>query len=345
MGKIELTYVHSFKAKGRTYFYYRRGGIRQRIPGEPGSVEFHETYQRIHASFEAGTTETGVLPGSFEALCRSYFGSPEFLQLKPRSQKEYRYFGDKLREKFGRLQIRGISRRFVLAFRDSMQDRPAGANQAVKVMRVLLNHAVDREWLTTNPAKGVKALKIGDGWQPWPEAALEKAHEGFTGAPRIAFMLAFYTGQRKGDILNMRWNDIDGDGIRVKQQKTGTELWIPLHPTLKAELAKIEKMGFFIVARKDGRPYTETGFYKQWRTQQDKLGLAYLPIHGLRKNATQTFFELGCTPQEVQAITGHASLQVLQHYGKGARQKVLAQRAMNAWSTDSGKRSGKQGDE
>lgn len=345
MAKVDLPYVHTFKARGRTYFYYRRAGVRQRLNGDPGSIEFHQDYQRIHASFEAGKGGAGVLPGSFEALCRSYFGCPEFRQLKPRSQREYKYFGDKMREEYGKLPIRGISRRFVIAFRDSMQDRPAGANQAVKVLRVILGHGVDREWLTTNPAKGVKALKIGDGWQPWPEASLERAHKGFTGAPRIAFMLALYTGQRKGDILAMRWNDIDGDGIRVKQQKTGTELWIPLHPTLRAELAQVERKGMTIVARLDGRPYTEGGFYRQWRTQQDKLGLALLPLHGLRKNATQILFEVGCTTQEVQAITGHASLQMLQHYGKGANQKRMAQRAMNAWETKSGKHSGKQGNE
>jgi integrase len=224
-----------------------------------------------------------------------------------------------------------------------MQDRPARANQAVTVLRVLLKEAVEREWLQTNPANKVKALKIGDGWQPWPDASLEKAHEGFTGAPRIAFMLALYTGQRKGDILKMRWNDIDDDGIKVKQGKTGTELWIPLHSTLRMELtkAKSKTKGLVIVARRNGQPYEETGFYKEWRKQQNKLGLAYLKFHGLRKNATKTLFEAGCTPQQVQAITGHASLQTLEHYGKAANQKVMAQDAMNAMETESGKLGGK----
>ena len=193
----------------------------------------------------------------------------------------------------------------------------------------------------------MKALKIGDGWQPWPDVSLEKAHDGFTGASRIAFMLGLYTGQRKGDILKMQWPDIGGDGIKVKQGKTGTELLIPLHPILKAELAKAKAKtkGFFIVARQNGQPYTEAGFYKEWRKQQNKLGLAYLKFHGLRKNAAQALFEAGCPPQQVQAITGHASLQMLEHYAKKANQKMMAQDAMNTWKTASGKRSGKQGDE
>ena len=65
MGKIELPYVHKFRAKGREYRYYRRAGVRQRVEGEPGTLEYIDNYRRIHASFETGKTEAGVLPGSW----------------------------------------------------------------------------------------------------------------------------------------------------------------------------------------------------------------------------------------------------------------------------------------
>ncbi len=42
--------------------------------------------------------------------------------------------------------------------------------------------------------------------------------------------------QRKGDVLAMRWSDVENGFIRVKQSKTGAELFIPIHPTLAAEL-------------------------------------------------------------------------------------------------------------
>ena len=139
----------------------------------------------------------------------------------------------------------------------------------------------------------------------------------------------------------MRWSDVENGFIRVKQSKTGAELFIPIHPTLAAELARVEKRGFAIVGRLDGRPYTDGGFNAVWRREKARLGLEGVQFHGLRKNATVALFEAGCTPQEVQAITGHASLEMVAHYGKGARQKVLAETAMNRWRTSSGKPSGK----
>lgn len=53
-----------------------------------------------------------------------------------------------------------------------------------------------------------------------------------------------------------------------------------------------------------------------------------MPFHGLRKNATQALFEAGCTPQQVQAITGHETLEMVARYGEGASQKRLAKQAM-----------------
>ena len=66
---------------------------------------------------------------------------------------------------------------------------------------------------------------------------------------RRAYMLAKFTGQRCGDLAHMtRAHRRDG-AIRVVQQKTGAELWIPEHRELAAELATgIEHMSLLINA-------------------------------------------------------------------------------------------------
>ncbi len=337
MTDIPLNYLNPVKAKGRVYWYYRRDGMRQRIAGKPGTPEFLENYNRIHAAFEA-EPRTGAAPGTFASLITWYLSSPEYMELGDRAKQEYRAYLDQMRERFGHLSYRSMSRRFVMGYRDSMAATPSKANHAVKVLRRLLSYALDLELIKINPAAGVKELRTGDGWQSWPEPALERFHEEARGAARVAFMLALYTGQRKGDVLAMRWSDITGDGfIRVTQAKTGTELFIPIHPTLAGELAGVEKRDLAIVGRSDGKPYTDSGFNAIWRREKARLGLGGVVFHGLRKNAVAALYEAQCTPQQVQAITGHASLEMVAHYGKGARQKVLATQAMNRLTTASGK--------
>src|SRR5262245_27458398 len=49
-------------------------------------------------------------------------------------------------------------------------------------------------------------------------------------------LLARHTGQRQADVLRMAPEHIDDGGIVVVQQKTGEELWVPLHPDLGLRL-------------------------------------------------------------------------------------------------------------
>ncbi len=345
MSDIPLPYLNPVKAKGHTYWYYRRDGMRQRVEGKAGTPEFLENYRRIHAAFEA-EPRSGAAPGTFASLITDYLSSPEYNELGDRAKKEYRGYLDQMRERFGHLSYRSMSRRVVIAYRDSMAATPSKSNHAVKVLALLFSYAIDRELVKTNPAAGVKKLKTGDGWQPWPEAALERFHQQGRGAARLAFMLALYTGQRKGDVIAMRWSDIDSDGyISVEQSKTGAKLEIPIHPKLEAELARTDKRGLAIVGQSDGRPYKKSGFEAVWQREKARLGLGGVQFHGLRKNAVAALYEAQCTPQQVQAITGHASLEMVAHYGKGASQKRLATQAMNRWKTSSDKPSDKPANE
>src|SRR6185295_2573800 len=53
---------------------------------------------------------------------------------------------------------------------------------------------------------------------------------------RLAMDLAVRTGQRQGDLLNMRWADIRGMEIHVQQSKTGKRLAIEITPDLETVL-------------------------------------------------------------------------------------------------------------
>ena len=333
MGRVDLPYLELIVSKGRPYHYYRRAGHRQRIDGEPGSIEFMECYQRIHESFEApGKGAPG--PGTFDALVTAYYGSPEFKQLKASTRKTYRWHLEPLREAHGNSSMLRLTKAIVYQIQDSLGDTPTKANNTIRALRQVINWAIARTMLRDNPAAGIKPLKTGPGWKQWPDAAIDRFKRDSRGASRIAGMLALYTGQRRADVLKMRWSDIRGDtvnvanAVNVVQEKTEEPLEVPVHPTLAKELAKVERKGVYIVGRKDGKPYTENGFGSVWRREKIRIGLKPVQFHGLRKNATAMLFEAGCTPQEVMAITGHKTLAMVARYGRDARQKRLAKRAM-----------------
>lgn len=353
LGLVDLPYLHSFRDRhGRTRCYYRRGGRRQAIKGEPGSAEFLAEYHRIHAQSEA-PAKGKAAGGTFGALVEAYYAAPEFWKnLRPSTQTEYKRHIEPMREKWRDIPLVGITKRVIRAYRDSLAEQPRKANQAVDALRVLFHYGCEIEMVEANPSLGIKPLRIDtEGWKPWPDVALERFANAATGTPRTAFLLALYTGQRRADVLAMRWDAITADGgaIVVKQakkRKSEDALVIPLHPILRAELAKVkaeqtarveerrakkraDATPLTIIARLDGSAYTEDGFASIWNRAQHATGCAGLPFHGLRKNASIALIEAGCTTKEAQAITGHTTIEMLEHYAKGASQKRLAESAID----------------
>ena len=78
-----------------------------------------------------------------------------------------------------------------------------------------------------------------------------------------------------------------------------------------------------------GRPFAVAGFGNWFRDRCDEADLHHCTFHGLRKTASVRLAEAGCTPHEIAAITGHASLKEIERYTKTAERKRLAASAMN----------------
>ena len=73
------------------------------------------------------------------------------------------------------------------------------------------------------------------------------------------FVRAIYTGQRVSDVAAMCWSDVENTAIRVVQGKTGTKLWIPLHPELNRVLEAWKKTNIVIVTTSYGKRFTSKG--------------------------------------------------------------------------------------
>ena len=327
MVKVNLPYVQAFKDRhGHQRYYYRRGGQRISLPRE----DLLAAHARVHAQFE--DKPPSVRSGTFGSLVQLYYSSADMAQLRDSTKENYRHLINRATDKWRDVPLVGITKRALLAYRDKLAATPVTANNLMRVLSTMLNFGVERGLIKENPIKDLKKLKVqSEGWKPWTDEQLEHFARLGEGAPRIAFMLALYTGQRRGDILKIRWDQIRDGRLHLTQAKTGKPLVIPIHAKLRVELemwkASRKVTGQVIVHRENGRPYTDDGFGTIWTREQDRLGIK-APFHGLRKNATIALIEAGCTPQEAQAITGHDTLDMLSHYAKRVNQAQLAETAM-----------------
>ena len=235
---------------------------------------------------------------------------------------------------FGDISVRAITRKGVMALRDSLKGKPRTANYYMQVLRLLLNFAVDQDLIKVNPAARPKRLKTGPGHKTWREEDIAGYREANKDDPRalLALDIGQYTGQREGDCITMTVKAWDGQFIEVTQNKGGERVWIPSHPKLKPTLDALPKDRLLILVTKTGRAYKEDFFRHEFRSWADKA-VQYgaqpgLTFHGLRKTATVRLLEAGCSHAQVKAITGHRGDATVSYYGKDASKKVLSLQAM-----------------
>ena len=327
--RFEMKYVN--ETKPGHYYYRRNGRYWGRLPGRPGSVEFAAEYARLNAGFDA-PSKTPAIPDTFDAMVEAYLSSGEYRNnLKQKTKDAYRYDLDIIRTRFGKFRVADIEVKHVLKMRDFFADKPGKANTLIRTMRVVFGWGIGRGMAKRNPAdlKGVnvKKLKIG-AHKPWTPAALAKFRSEAPAHLVLALELGIATGQRQGDLIRLRWDDISDGVIHVIQEKTGKELWLPVTKALTIALAKSPKSAVTVLVNSRGMPWARANPLAQaFGDEMKRLGLDGLVFHGLRKTAAVALADVGCSTKQIAAVTGQSD-QMVEHYTKGADQKRLAKAAV-----------------
>lgn len=334
---------------GNVRLYYRRTGQpKVRLRGPIGSPEFLTDYRQAHADHgkpraakTAGSKLGRPIPGSIRSLCVEYFKSSMFRELDPRTQRVRRGILERFCENKadGDKPFRLLLPRHIRQRRDEMMDRPEAANGMVKALRQLFKFAMRYDHHDSNPAVGVEYLRgNAEGFHSWTLTEIEQfeGRHPIGTAARLALALALYTGQRRADLVQFGRQHVR-DGWLVFTQHKGrnrqpVRLEIPIIPELQGILdaSPAGDLTFLVTAFK--KPFTSNGFGNRFRKWCDEAGLTHCSVHGLRKAAAARLAELGCTEQEIMAITGYRTSKEVTRYTRAACQKTRAQSALNRMS-------------
>jgi len=137
-----------------------------------------------------------------------YLGTPKYRSLSLRTRKLYRDYLDMMRREWGELPIRGIRRGTNQKIKIRFETTPRKANQVVALFRILLKLAVDREYLSTNPAAEPDMLATPARVQIWTHDEEDEFLDAAPPSIRLAFLLMLYTMQRPSDVLAMSRNHV-----------------------------------------------------------------------------------------------------------------------------------------
>ncbi|WP_374322995.1 tyrosine-type recombinase/integrase [Aquipseudomonas alcaligenes] len=259
---------------------------------------------------------------------------------KPTTRKAEATKAKQLIQHLGKYSLAALSAEIIANYRDtrlgtlSKRGAPT-SNNTVRLELALLSHLFTvaiQEWglgLTFNPVLNIRKPSPGDGRDRRLSTEEERhllAAVNNHSNPMLGWIvrIALETGMRSSEITGLRCYQVDLKKrvVRLADTKNDSARTVPLTKlateTFKAALENPARpkdcnLVFFGEPGKDDkrRPYA---FTKTWGLLKKKLGMPDLRFHDLRHEAVSRLVEGGLSDQEVSAISGHKSMQMLKRY-------------------------------
>lgn len=299
--------LHRVVSRGHEYFYAWRGG--PRLVGSPGSAEFMASY------LAARERQREADPRLFRSVIAGYKASQDFAGLATRTRADYLQHIAKIEAAFGGLPLAALDdprvTRDFLEWRDGMGGSPRQADYAWMVLMRLMSWARARGLTAYRPPERIERLYHADRAEKyWTEQDVATFMAAAPTPIQRALVLAIETGQRQGDLLALPWSAYDGTWVRLRQQKTGRRVNIPVTRTLRAVLDATPRTAVTILADRRGNSWQPNRFRKAWGDAARKAGIADRTFHDLRGTAVTRLAEAECSSAEIAAITGHSMRDV-----------------------------------
>jgi integrase len=245
----------------------------------------------------------------------------------------------------GKYSLTALTPEVIAEFRDSRlagddrvdasgKQRPR-TNSTVRLDLALLGHMLTtaiREWgvgLPVNPVTNIRRPAPGSGRNRRLSADEEKKLIGAVNQhsnPMMGWIvgIALESGMRWSEILTLRRMQVDLDRriVRLLKTKNTQPRTVPLSikavQLFRAAVANPTRppdtdLIFFGEPGRDGerRPYQ---FDRMWQKIKREQGLKDFRFHDLRHEAVSRLVQAGFSDQEVSAISGHKSMQMLKRY-------------------------------
>lgn len=209
---------------------------------------------------------------------------------------------------------------------------PSTVVRYMAALSVALNVAMrEWEWLDDSPMRKVSKPRQPRGRERWLTddergKLLAACQESSSRYLYPVVVLALSTCMRAGEIMNLRWPQIDlvRGQILLTETKNGSSRAVPLagHALVQMEaLGKVRRIGTNLVFP-GGDPEKPVDLKKPWTTAVRKAKLADFRFHDLRHSAASYLAMNGASTIEIAAILGHKTLAMVKRYSHLANSHV-----------------------
>ena len=231
---------------------------------------------------------------------------------------------------------------------DSMMDggqRATTINRTKAVLSSVYKFALSRGYVDVNIVRNVvidddtkrRDRVLSDGER---QRLIKACQESHWNKLYLLVLMAMTTGARKGELMNLRWCDVnfkDNTGY-LGDTKNGTSRELHFAPVVMAELKRFQEVGTGLIFPSDEMPSQPLDFRKAWKkalrtasiSEKDILNpdgsikLEKFTFHCLRHGFCSALSDSGRELNQIAKLAGHKSIQTTMRYiHQGRDQKRL----------------------
>ena len=319
------TFYLRFKRNGKTA-YDRLGSIRELTL--PQARKLATLRKAEHASEAKQAPEAKAVQGeiTLEDFMRDHY-MPHAKNQKRSWLRDDQLYRLRIAPKFGHLPLKSITRYEVQKFHNDLVKEglsPASADHHVKLMRRVLNVAIQWDMLEKNVLKNIPLLMVDNQVENYLKddqlvrlVEVLRSDENRPVCHILMFLLS--TGSRLNEAIQAKWSQVDTENgawrIPASNSKSKRTRAVPLNDSALWVLEQARLQGEFecIFANPEtGKPFVT--ITRVWYRIRKQVGISHLRIHDLRHSFASMLVSGGRSLYEVQQILGHSDPKVTMRY-------------------------------
>jgi integrase len=198
--------------------------------------------------------------------------------------------------------------------------QPATVNKELSYLRRAFRLGLQNEPPLVERVPYIRMLRVDNAREGIIEHETYRAiRDSLPSYARIAFVISYHTGSRKGEIGKIRLDKIDLKRSRIdlpgRTTKNGKPRYLPIYGDMAAELSmaiSLADPGCPFLVQKDGARVED--WEKSWATACSLAGADDALFHDLRRTALTNMIEAGFSEKEAMEISGHLTRAVFDRY-------------------------------
>jgi integrase len=197
---------------------------------------------------------------------------------------------------------------------------PSTINTYLKVLKCMFNVAITWGYAQANPVRKVRMYSEAEARRA-RVLTLEEEDHLLKAAPKVLrsiILVALNTGMRRGEILRLKWEDVDRKKrlFTVKKTKSGKPRNIPINSRLLDELIKLRSDNrnspYLFPSSKTGEPFKT--IRKSFEKACSEARVHNFRFHDLRRTFGSRLALAGVDLNRIKELLGHASIKTTEIY-------------------------------